>query len=142
MPPQSIYLDEYYRLGPTSDFFMFPPTTALNLLTDYFTFIGGLFGLWFGICLESLLDLIVKQTRNLRTKVKLQVENILSFIYIFSLYILHCINDLIRNFLYYMLEKILSIQNRIIQFRTWFSDWQGKYFSGVKSGQIGRESGT
>src|SRR5208282_2409319 len=44
--------------------------TADMLLINYFTHIGGLFALWFGICLESLLDLIVKHTRNLRTKVK------------------------------------------------------------------------
>jgi hypothetical protein len=44
--------------------------TADMLLIDYFTYIGGLFGLWFGNSLETLLDLIVKHTRNLRTKVQ------------------------------------------------------------------------
>jgi hypothetical protein len=97
--------------------------TANMLLLDFFTYIGGPFGLWFGICLESLLDLIIKYTRNLRTKVKLQVEKHLSFLYISSLSILHCIYDLIRNLINYMIETVLSIQNRISQFRTWFSDW-------------------
>jgi hypothetical protein len=60
--------------------------TADILLIDYFTYIGGLFGLWFKICLESLLDLIVKHTRDLRTKVKLKVEKHLSFLYISSLH--------------------------------------------------------
>jgi hypothetical protein len=97
--------------------------TADMLLIDYFTCIGGLFGLWFGICLESLLDLIVKHTRNLRTKVKLQVKKLLSFLCISSLSILHFINDLITNFINYMFEKVLSIKNRMSQFRVWFSDW-------------------
>jgi hypothetical protein len=97
--------------------------TADMLLIDYFTYIGGLFGLWLGICLESLLDLIVKHTRNLRTKVKLDVESILSFIHIFSLCFLHCFNDLNTNFKNYIIEKVLSIQNRISQFKTWLRYW-------------------
>ncbi len=93
------------------------------LIIDYFTYIGGLFGLWFGICLESLLDLIVKYTRNLRTKVKLQVGKHLSFLYISSLSILHFINHLITNIINYMTEKVLSIKNRMSQFRNWLIDW-------------------
>jgi hypothetical protein len=83
--------------------------TADMLLIDYFTYIGGLFGLWFGICLEILLDLMRKNTRNLRTKFKLEVKKIWSFIYISSLSILHFINDLMRNFINYMIEKMLSL---------------------------------
>jgi NAD-dependent dihydropyrimidine dehydrogenase PreA subunit len=112
-----------YYFWDSKEAFILYEETANMLLIDYFTYIGGLFGLWFGICLESLLDLIVKHTRNLRTKVKLQVEKVLSFIYIFSICILHCINDLIRNFINYMFEKVLSIKNRMSQFRIWFSDW-------------------
>jgi hypothetical protein len=97
--------------------------TADMLLIDYFNYIGGLFGLWFGICLESLLYLIVKHTTNFRTTVKLQVEKLLSLIYIFSICILHCINDLIRSLINYMTEKFLSIKNRISQFRISLSDW-------------------
>jgi hypothetical protein len=97
--------------------------TADMLLIDYFTYIGGLFGMWFGICLESLLDLIVKHTRNLKTKVKLRAEKHLSFLYISSLSILHFINDLITNFINYMFEKVLSIKNRMSELRIWFSDW-------------------
>ncbi len=82
-----------------------------------------MFGLCFGICLESILDLIVKHTRNLRTKVKLRVDKLLSFIYLFSFCILHCINDLITSFINYTLEKVLSIKNIICQFRIWLSDW-------------------
>jgi hypothetical protein len=68
------------------------------LLIDYFTHTGAPFALWFGICLETLLDLIIKHTRNLRTKVKFQCEKISSLIYIFSISILHCVYDLITNF--------------------------------------------
>jgi hypothetical protein len=92
-------------------------------LIDYLTYIGGLFGLWFGICLESLLGLILQHTRNLRTKVNLQVEKILSLIYMFYIYILHCINDLITKFIRFMSEKFLSIKNRMSQLRVWFIDW-------------------
>jgi hypothetical protein len=93
------------------------------LLIDYLTYIGSIFALWFGFCLESLLNLIVKHTINLRTKVKLQVEKLLTFLYISSLSILHFINNLIKNFMNYMIERFSSILNRISQFRTWFSHW-------------------
>jgi hypothetical protein len=112
-----------YYFWDSREAFISYEETADMLLIDYFTYIGGLFGLWFGICLESLLDLIAKHTTNQRTKVKLEVEKLLSFIYIFSICILHCINDLIRNLIYCMFEKVLSIKNRISYFRIWFSDW-------------------
>jgi hypothetical protein len=95
----NLYVDYYF--WDSREAFISYEETADMLLIDYFTYIGGLFALWFGICLESLLDLIVKHTRSLRTKVKLQVEKLLSFIYIFSISILHFINDLIRNFMNY-----------------------------------------
>jgi hypothetical protein len=112
-----------YYFWDSREAFISYDETADMLLINYLTYIGGLFALWFGICLESLLDLIVKHTRNLRTKVKLQVEKHLSFLYISSLSILHYINDLIRSFMNYMLEKVLSIKNKMIQLRIWFSDW-------------------
>ena len=111
-----------YSFWDSREVFISYEETADMLLLDYFTYIGGLFGLWFGICLESLLDLIVKHTTNLRTKVKLKFEKILSFIYLFSICILHCINDLIRNLMNYMIEKVLSIKNRMSQLRIWFID--------------------
>jgi hypothetical protein len=111
---------QYYFWDSREPFISYKETADMQLI-DYFTYIGGLFGLWFGICFESLLDLIVKHTRNLRTKVKLEVEKLLSFI--FSICILHCINDLIRNFINYMFEKFLSTKNRISHFKIWFSDW-------------------
>jgi hypothetical protein len=114
-----------YYFWDSRETFISYEETADMLLIDYFTYIGGLFGLWLGICLESLLDLLVKQTRNLRTKVKLQVKKTSSFIYIFSISILHCIYDLIRNFMNYMLDEVLSIKNKTIQFGIWFSDWLG-----------------
>ncbi len=110
-----------YYFWNSREAFISHEETADILLIDYLTYIGGLFGLWFGICLESLLDLILKHTRNLRTKVKLQVKKHLLFLYISSLSILHFINELIRNFINYMIERVLSIQNRISQFTTWFS---------------------
>ncbi len=36
--------------------------TANMLLLDYFTYIGGLFGLWFGICLENMILYSIMQT--------------------------------------------------------------------------------
>jgi hypothetical protein len=112
-----------YYFWDSREAFISYEETADMLLIDYLTYIGGLFGIWFGISLESLLDLIVKNMRNLKTKVKLRAEKHLSFIYISSLSILHFINDLIRNFINYMFEKVLSIKNRMSQFRIWFSDW-------------------
>jgi hypothetical protein len=63
----------------------------------------------------------VKHTRNLRTK--LEVKKHLSFVFISSLSILHFFNDLIRNFMNYMLKKFFSIKNKAIEFGIWFSDW-------------------
>jgi hypothetical protein len=120
---ESINQKVLYYFWDSREAFISYKETADMLLIDYFTYIGGLIGLWLGICLESLLALIVKHTRSLRTKVKLHVEKLLSFIYIFSIRILHCINCLIRSLINYMTEKVLSIKNRINQFRIWFSDW-------------------
>jgi hypothetical protein len=69
-----------YYFWDSREAFISYEETADILLIDYFTYIGCLFWLWFGICLESLLNLILKHTRNLRTKVKLQVEKLLSFL--------------------------------------------------------------
>jgi hypothetical protein len=125
--------DQYsqYYFWDSREAFISYEETADMLLIDYFTYIGGLFGLWFGICLESLLDLIVKHTTNLKTKVKPQVEKLLSIVYIFSICILHCINDLIRKFIRFMSEKVLSIKNRISHFRIWFSDWLEFLFDSI-----------
>jgi hypothetical protein len=112
-----------YYFWDSREVFISYKETADILLIDYLTYIGGLFGLWFGICLESLLGLILQHTRNLRTKVKVQVEKILSLIYIFSICVLHCINDLIISLMNYLTEKFLSIKTRISQFRICLSDW-------------------
>jgi hypothetical protein len=120
---ENMNLKVLYYIWDSREAFISYEETADMLLIDYFTYIGGLFGMWFGICLESLLDLIVKHTRNLRTQVKLQVEKLLSFLYISSLSILHFINDLITNLINYMFEKVLSIKNRMSELRIWFSDW-------------------
>jgi hypothetical protein len=116
-------INTQYYFWDSREVFILYEETADMLLINYLTYIGGLFSLWFGICLETLLDLIVKHTRNLGTKVKLQVEKLLSLIYIFSIYIFHCIYDLIRNFMNCIFEKVLSIKNKMIEFGIWFSDW-------------------
>jgi hypothetical protein len=116
-------INTQYYFWNSREVFISYEETADMLLINYLTYIGGLFSLWFGICLQSLLDLIVKHTRNLRTKVKLQFEKHLSFLYISSLSILHFINDLIRNLINYLIERVSSIHNRICHFRTWFSHW-------------------
>ncbi len=69
-------INTQYYFWDSREAFISYEETADMLLIDYFTHIGGLFGLWFGICLESLLVLVVKHTRNLRTKVKPQVLSI------------------------------------------------------------------
>jgi hypothetical protein len=117
---ESINQKVLYYFWDSREAFISYEEKADMLLIDYLTYIGGLFGLWFGICLESLLDLIVKHTKNLRRK--LQVEKLL-FIYIFYICILHCINDLITMFIRFMSEKVLSIKNRMSQFRIRFIDW-------------------
>jgi hypothetical protein len=119
---ENISLKVYYFWNSTEPFISYEETADM-LLIDCLTYIGGLIGLWFGICLESLLYLIIKHTINLRTKVKIQVKKISSFIYILSLYILHCIYDLITSFINYMLEKALSIKNKMSEFGIWFSHW-------------------
>jgi hypothetical protein len=111
----------HYYFWDSREAFISYEETADMLLIDYFTHIGGLFVLWFGICLETLLDLIIKHTRNLRTKVKFQFKKISSLIYIFSISILHCVYDLITNFLNYIWEKFWSIKNKMIHFGIWFS---------------------
>jgi hypothetical protein len=83
------------------------------LLINYFTYIGGLFALCFGICLESILDLIVKHTRNLRTKVKLQVEKLLLLISILLDYILNSFNDLFVMFMNYFGNNMFRTHNRV-----------------------------
>jgi hypothetical protein len=115
----------HYSYWDSKEPFISYEETPNMLLIDYFTYIGGLFGLWFGICLENLFELIVKHTRNLKTKVKLKLKKLLLFIYIFSICFLHCINDLIINFINCMRQQIFSINNRTTQFRTWFIDWLG-----------------
>jgi hypothetical protein len=44
---------QYYFWDSREAFISYEETADI-LLIDYFTYIGGLFGLWFGICLESL----------------------------------------------------------------------------------------
>jgi hypothetical protein len=70
---------EYYFWDSTETFISYEETADM-LLIDYFTYIGGLFGILFGICLERLLNLIVKHITYLRTKVKPQVQKLFSFI--------------------------------------------------------------
>jgi hypothetical protein len=65
-----------YYFWDSREAFISYEETADMLLIDYLAYIGGLFALWFGICLTSLLYLIVKHTINLRTK----VEKCLSFL--------------------------------------------------------------
>jgi hypothetical protein len=113
----------YYYFWDSREAFISYEESADILLIDYFTYIGGLFGLWFGICLERLLNLIVKETGNLAPKVKLQVEKHLSFLFISSLSILHFFNVLIKNLMNSILEKVLFVNNKMIEFVIWFSDW-------------------
>jgi hypothetical protein len=101
-----------YYFWDSSAAFISYEETANILLIDYFTYIGGLFGIWFGICLENLLDLIVKHTRNLRIKIKLQVKKLL-LIYAFLNYILKCIHDMIVMCINYVQNKIYCTHNRV-----------------------------
>ncbi len=73
--------------------------------------------------IQLLIVLFLSFIFRVKSMVEIQVKKILSFIYIFSISILHCIYDLIRSLINYMNEKVLSIKNKIIQFGIWFSDW-------------------
>jgi hypothetical protein len=57
--------------------------TANMLLLDYFTYIGGLFGLWFGICLENLMDLMLNNVKILKQYLKVKSKIIFSFLLLF-----------------------------------------------------------
>jgi hypothetical protein len=75
------------------------------LLLDYFTYIGGLFGLWFGICLENMMDIILTNAKNLKHYLKVGSKIILSsillFVESFCISLLNCIN--------YLFNKILNL---------------------------------
>jgi hypothetical protein len=92
------------------------------LLLDYFTYIGGLFGLWFGICLENLIDLILNHTMTLRSKIKNQFKNLISFIRIISISIFFWIYDLITTLINSVHKYMLSIVRKIAFFWLWFCD--------------------
>jgi hypothetical protein len=102
-----------YYFWDSREAFISYEETADMLLINYFTHIGGLFALWFGICLESLLDLIVKHTRNLRTKAKLQVMKLLLLISILSNYILKGFNDLFVMLMNYFGNNMFRTHNRV-----------------------------
>jgi len=97
---------------------------ANMLLLDYFTYIGGLFGLWFGICLENLIDLMVKHTRIMRSKVKNKLKKFfsstLTSINLFFIYLFHQVLNSMVIFIDFGFEKILSMRNKIGSFRLLF----------------------
>ncbi len=123
--PENDFEKNFYFFWDSKEVFVSYEETPDILLIDYFTYIGGLFGLWFGVCLENLIDLIVKHTRVLRPKIEFQFKNLLSFIQITSICVLliYRIFDLITIIIDSALENILSIQQKITQFRLWFGDW-------------------
>jgi hypothetical protein len=126
---EEFYLKKYYRIDEQNEtnvyfywasdqLFILYEETPNILLLDYFTYIGGLFGLWFGICLENLFDLIVKHTTILKPKIKIQFKKLLSFIHLILIYFLNWIHDLIMYFMNY----VNSLMHKIRQFKEWFCD--------------------
>jgi hypothetical protein len=88
--------------------------TANMLLLDYFTYIGGLFGLWFGIYLENMMDIILSNAKKLILYLKVGSKTLFSFILLFlkwfCIYSLHFIN--------YLMNKLF---NSIKHFGQWFA---------------------
>jgi hypothetical protein len=87
--------------------------TANMLLLDYFTYIGGLFGLWFGIYLENMMDIILSNAKKLILYLKFVSKtlfsSILLFLKWFCIYSLHFIN--------YLMNKLF---NSLKLFGQWF----------------------
>jgi hypothetical protein len=110
--PENDFERNFYFFWDSKEVFVSCEETPDILLIDYFTYIGGLFGLWFGICLENLIDLIVKHTRILRSKIEFQFKNLLEFIHITSICLLYWIYDLITIIINSALENMLSIQQK------------------------------
>jgi hypothetical protein len=144
-------VNDYYVFWDSMEVFVSYEETADMLLLDYFTYIGGLFGLWFGISLENLIDIIVKNTiivrsqmknriRNLllfvensidlikthakilTLKLKLNVKTFLSFIYILFISFVFWTYDLIVILFNYTLNAIFLIREKIELFSEWFGD--------------------
>jgi hypothetical protein len=87
--------------------------TANMLLLDYFTYIGGLFGLWFGICLENMMDIILNNTNKLKLYLKVGSKTIFSSILLFLKWF--CIFSL--HFINYLMNKLF---NSFKLFGQWF----------------------
>jgi hypothetical protein len=111
----------YFYWDSTQIFVSYEETPDM-LLLDYFTYIGGLFGLWFGICLEKLIDLILNHTKTLRSKIKNQFKNLISFIRIISISIFFWIYDLITILINSVHNYVVSIVGKIGFFWLWFCD--------------------
>jgi hypothetical protein len=75
--------------------------TPNMLLLDYFTYIGGLFGLWFGICVENIMEIIINNAKSLKNylnvKSKMLFTLISLFLKSFCTSLFHCINISIHN---------------------------------------------
>jgi hypothetical protein len=87
--------------------------TANMLLLDYFTYIGGLFGLWFGICLENMMDIILNNAKNLKLYLKVGSKTLFSSILLFLKRF--CISSL--HFINYLMNKLF---NSFKLFGQWF----------------------
>jgi hypothetical protein len=75
--------------------------TPNMLLLDYFTHIGGVFGLWFGICVQNMMGIIINNAKSLKNylnvKSKMLFTLISLFLKSFSTSLFHCINYSIHN---------------------------------------------
>jgi hypothetical protein len=87
--------------------------TANMLLLDYFTYIGGLFGLWLGICLENIMDIILNNANKLKLYLKVGSKTLFSSILLFLKWF--CISSL--HFINYLMNKLF---NSFKLFGQWF----------------------
>jgi hypothetical protein len=87
--------------------------TANTLLLDYFTYIGGLFGLCFGIYLENMMDIILNNANKLKLYLKVGLKTLFSSILLFLKWF--CISSL--HFINYLMNKLF---NSFKLFGQWF----------------------
>jgi hypothetical protein len=87
--------------------------TANMLLLDYFTYIGGLFGLWFGICLDNMMDIILNNANKLKLYLKVGSKTLFSSALLLLKWF--CISSL--HFFNYFIHKLF---NSFKLFGQWF----------------------
>ncbi len=89
------------EIGDSEKPFIHYRETPNMLLIDYFTYIGGLFGLCFGICLHILLELFINYIRFLRKELKRFLNYSLVMIRLFFEFLFNLIKLFLNKIIYY-----------------------------------------